>query len=147
MALGTLGNGVAIAVALTSLGATKVYCISADLQWALDDATGAEGPIAVGMASGDLTVGEMVEAIDAQPTSRSDRIPMERARRPVRKAGQFSVFSTHETLNDGKAIRTPLKFYIDEGVELMAYARNRSGATLTTGAVLTVTGTLYMTWA
>ncbi len=146
-ALGALANGIAIAGDTTALGVTKCYLISADLVWSIEDSTSDEGPIDVGLASGDLSVTEIVEGLDAKPTSRSDRIAMERSRRPIRRAGSFAGSGANETLNDGKEIRTKLKFYIDEGIELVAWARNRSGATLTTGAVVNVVGTLFMKWA
>ncbi len=146
MALTTLANGIIVANSVTAFGVTKAYLISADLQWSLDDNTAGEGPIAVGLTSSDLTVTEMAEKLDARPTSKSDIIAMERSRRPVRNSGAFAVSEVGETLNDGKAIRTPLKFVLAEGKELQIFARNKSGATLTTGAVVRVTGTLYMKW-
>ncbi len=147
LALATLANGIALTGDLTALGLTKCYLISADLNWTIEGMTSGQGPIDVGVASGDLTATEIVESLDAKPTSRSDRIPMERSRRPVRRSGSFPSQDVTETLNDGKPIRTKLKFYIDEGIELVAWARNRSGATLAGGAVLNVTGNLFMKWA
>ncbi len=146
MALGTLANGIVLAQSLTSLGVTEAYCISVDIQYALDGLTANEGPIDVGVSTTDLTVTEIVEQLTAQPTSKSDIIAMERSRRPVRKAGSFAGQSPNEILNDGKPIRTRCKFSLAEGKELVLWARNRSGASLTTGATVTVTGTLYMRW-
>ncbi len=146
LSLSTLANGIVLAGNLTTFGVTEAYCISADVQYTLDGLTPNEGPIDVGLSTSDLTVTEIVEQLTAQPTSKSDIIAMERSRRPVRKAGSFAGQSANESLNDGKPIRTRLKFMLAEGKELVLWARNRSGGTLTTGATVTVTGTLFMRW-
>ncbi len=146
LALITLANGVALAGNLTALGVTKAYCISADLSWSIDDLTPGEGPLEVGLSTSDLTVTEIIEKLDAKPTSQSDIIAIERSRRPVRNSGRFSGQPANESLNDGLAIRTPLRFVLAEGKELVMWVRNKSGANLTTGAVVRVVGTLYMKW-
>ncbi len=144
--LGALGEGILVQGALSGLGITKVWVISADLQWSTSNHTPGEGPISVGLASGDLTVGETAEKLDARPTSRSDRIAMERSRRPVRRVGIFPGIAAEETLNDGKSIRTKLGFYLDEGIELNAWARNEDSAQFTTGTLIVVSGMVYMRW-
>ncbi len=146
LALATLANGIVLSDDMTNFGVTKVYCISADLSWSVDDQTVGEGPLVVGLNSGDLSVTEIAEKLDAKPVSQTDRIAMERSRRPVRNTGRFSGAAVGETLNDGQPIRTPLKFILDTGIELALWVRNKSGATLTTGTVVRVTGTLYMRW-
>ncbi len=146
MVLSTLANGIAVAQSITAFGVTKVFIISADLSWSIDDATPLEGPLHVGLNSSDLSVTEIIEKLDAQPTSQSDRIAIERSRRPVRNTGSFAVQTANETLNDGKPIRTPCKWIADTGLEAQIWVRNKSGATLTTGSVVRVTGTLFCRW-
>ncbi len=147
LVLSTLANGVVVATNLTTFGLTKVRCISADLSWSLNGATALEGPIVVGLASGDLSVTEIAEKLDAAPTSRSDRVQMEQGGRPVRSSGRFPVLSSNEVIDNGNMKRTKCPWFVDEGIELLVWARNKSGATLTTGAIVRVQGTLYMTWA
>ncbi len=146
IALSTLAAGVAIAADLTTLGVAKFTVISADLMWTIKGLTAGEGPITVGIANGDLTVSNIGETLDANPTNKSDIIARERARRPVRRAGVFHGLSSEEVLNDGKPIRTKLRTTLDTGVELTMFARNQTGSTLTTGASVFCFGKLYGFW-
>lgn len=146
LALGALTVGTVIAGALTNFGQTRVYCVSADLTYSINNHTATEGPIRVGLASNNLTVTEIAEKLDARPTSQTDVISMERSRRPVRDSGKFSGLETEEVLFDGQEKRVTLKFAVNEGVELAVWARNEDTATFTTGTIVHVTGTLYMRW-
>ncbi len=145
LTLATLASETALTQALTAL-ADDFWIQSMDLNWAIRTATAGEGPIAVGIANGDLSVSEIKEALNASPVSRSDIVNREHARRPVRRVAQFEVLAANESLNDGKPIRTVGKMYLAEGTELNAYAFNQSGASLTTGAVIRIWGTIYGVW-
>ncbi len=147
LALGALAAGATIAGVMTAFGVTRVQCISADLTWSINNHTSTEGPIRVGLANGNLSVTEINEKLDARPTSQTDIIAMERSRRPVRDSGKFSGSATTvEVLNDGEPVRTTLKFPLNEGVELVAWARNEDTAAFTTGTIVHASGTLYMRW-
>ncbi len=146
LSLGALANDATVSSALTALGVTEAYVISADLTYALKGLTGEEGPLRVGLANDDLSVTEINEKLDARPTSQADIVAMERSRRPVRDAGTFGGQTPESVLNEGLPIRTTCKFHLAEGKELAVWIRNKSGATLTTGAVLQVSGTMYMRW-
>lgn len=143
--LGTLADGTVLRSGLTAL-TDDFWFQAADLSWAIDGHTIAEGPIVVGIAHGDLSVTEIKEAIEAKPTNRGDVVAREQARRPVRIIGQFSGDTANEKLNDGKPIRTPVKMYVAEGVELNMFSFNKSGAPLTTGATINIQGYLYGSW-
>ncbi len=147
LALSTLADDTVLGVALigANLG-EDYYALSVDAQWAIRDLTAGEGPILVGFAHDDLSVSEVNEAITAEVTDPDDIIAVERSRRPVRKSGVFPVQNTHEVLNDGKTIRTKLKWSIGNDHNLNCWVRNASGAPLTTGAILEITGTLYGNW-
>ncbi len=144
--LGTLGAGTIGSSAVTGLGVTRVKIISVDLMYSLTGFTSGEGPIVVGIANGDLSNTEIGEALDAQPTSQTDIIANERRRRPVRRMGVFSGVAVSETLNDGKAIRQKLFTTLDEGTELLVWARNQDTSALTTGATVDVFGKVYAEW-
>ncbi len=146
LALGTLGDGVVSSANITQFGTTKFKVVSTDLTWTSLGATPTEGPIQVGIGNADLSNTEMGEALDAQPTSKADIVALERIRRPVREVGAFAVVSANDVLNDGKPIRQKLVTVLDEGIELDVWARNKSGATLTTGHIITVTGRVYGYW-
>ncbi len=146
LALLTLGDETVIANAVTTLGVTKIWAISADLTWSMSLHTPGEGPIQVGLAQGDLTTTEIAESIQASPVSKSDIIAIERARRPVRRTGVFSGAAAAESLNDGRKIRTKLRFTVDTGLEVSMWAMNK-GTALTTGTLISVQGMLYANWA
>ncbi len=122
----------------------KVWAVSADLKWSIRDLTAGEGPIIVGFAHSDYSDAEITEALNATGSwDRSDKVTMEQARRFVREAAAFSG-AAEEVLNDGKAIRTRIGFYIEDGKTLDFWAVNESGATLTTGGVIRVKGTVWL---
>ncbi len=124
-----------------------LYVVSIDAYVAQRDATSGQGPILVGFAHDDLSVAEINEALEAEVTDPDDIIAKERARRPVRKTGLFPVINVGEVLNDGKAIRTKCGWSEGSGAHRIAlWARNQSGATLTTGAIIEWFGTVYGRW-
>jgi len=148
LALSTLASDSLLKVTLTGL-AQDFYCQSVDALWSLRDATVDQGPITIGYANGDLSVTEIIESLDSNPVSESDIVAQERARRPVRYAGQFpGAESANEdlVLNDGRMMRTKLAIMLNEGVELEGWARNESGAALTGSAVIEVRGKIYGYW-
>ncbi|MFQ0997904.1 hypothetical protein [Gilliamella sp. CG33] len=145
LALLTLADTIVLSADITAI-TQSAYMISADLTWAVRGLTAGEGPIEVGLASADLTDVEIAEALDASPVNESDIIARERTRRPVRHVGVFAGVLTEETLNDGKKIRSKVKMAMGEGTDLEMYARNESGANLTTGAVIEVAGKVYLNW-
>ncbi len=144
--LATLANGIVVDADLLDL-ADDVNLISADLQASILGLTAGEGPIEVGVNSDALTVTQVLEAITASPTSRGDRIALERTSRPVRSLGTFSGVGTEEVLNNGLPIRIKLKFALSQNQVLRLFALNLSGATLTTGAVVRLSGKIYATWS
>ncbi len=144
--LGTLASNIVVAADLIAALTEDLYVISADLMWSRLNAADGEGPIQVGIAHGDLSVTEIGENLNANVTGPDNIIQMERARRPVRKAGMFSGLAGDEVLNDGKEIRSRIKFSIGDGQAVLAWAVNRSGATLTTGGLVRVDGTIYGRW-
>ncbi len=123
-----------------------IFVISIDSLWAIRDLTSGETPIEVGFAHGDLQVSELIATLVVELTDPDDIIAREVARRPVRRAGVFGASGTDLVLNDGKHIRTTMKISIGDGHNVSVWAANRSGATLTTGAIVEFSGTLYGRW-
>ncbi len=149
LALSTLGNGAALSANL--LGAVfgeDIFIISVDIMFSMDTLTSGEVPIIVGLSHSDLSDTEIVEALVAELTDPDDIIAKERARRPVRKVGAFVVENSAGdiALNDGKPIRQKVKFSVGDGHNLDMFAFNNSGATLTTGAIVSFDGTIYGRW-
>lgn len=135
-----------IAVLATSFG-EDIYIISVDVLTTLRNHTLGEVPIVVGFAHGDLTTSEIQEGLDASVTSPDLIVERERSRRPIRRIGVFGRPDiAAQTLADGRIQRIRLKFSIGNDKDLVVWARNHSGAVLTTGAILEVQGTIYGRW-
>ncbi len=139
-------NTVLPATLFSSAFGEDIYVISIDASWILAGSSSQEGPIFVGFAHGDLSAAEILEALDAEQTDPDDRIAKERSSRPIRRVGGFDAQIANETLNHGVNIRTPMKMSIGNDHFVDAWAVNRSGATLTTGAIIHVNGTLFGRW-
>ncbi len=146
LALGALADNTVKNVAVGPAFAEDIRIKSVDCLWTLRDATPGEGPITVGFAHSDYSITEIAEALNVAFTSQGSKIEKEQASRLVRKVGTFPVLAADEVLNNGVPIRTRLNWLINDGFELDAFAINRSGAIMTTGAIVTLPGTIYGTW-
>ncbi len=147
MALGTLADETVQATGLTPVFGEDIYIISVDITAIIRDLTGGEVPLYIGLAHGDLSVGEILEALNAEVINPDDIIARERARRPVRKIGGFADgIGVNLSLNDGRKIRQKVGFSVGEGFSLDVWIKNQSGATLTTGAILEIDGVIYGRW-
>lgn len=146
LALSTLANNTALAGDIIDLN-DDIRVISSDLTWTLRDLTAGEGGIDVGLNADAYTVAQIAEALDASPSDRGDQVSLEHSRRKVRLVGTFDGQLANEVLNDGKKIRTrKLYWNFAADRDLQMFAMNRSGATLTTGSELKVSGVLYCQW-
>lgn len=150
LALGALVDGVIVKANVhTGLFAEDFFAISADLQVSVRDITVGEGfPASWGLNHSDYNVGEVAEHIDVSLLGRGSKIEQERLRRLVRNGGQFEFNSASRIgfIPMGPSRRIPLRFMIQEGFALEIWHRNRSGATMTTGAQLEWHGTVYGRW-
>ncbi len=123
------------------------FCYSLDGSWSKQDNTVGEGPIRVGLADPDLTDAEVEEHLEVSAVAPEDRIDRERSGRWVRKVGSFSGELVDDNLNDGVVIRTKVRRLIHEGQSpLRFWAWNESGAALTTGTNIRLSGNLYGRW-
>ncbi len=147
LTLSTLGSGVVL-VSKSDNFEREFYAISADLTWSIRGLTLAEGPIDVGVAHGDYTVTEIKENLDLTGMEDpSDMIATEQGRRKVRRSGRFSGVAANEVLNDGKDIRTPIRFPLVGTVAQVGFwAHNLGAGALTTGAVIQCFGKIYGRW-
>ncbi len=144
--LDTLADNTVIKANTITFG-EDIFVLSVDGVWSIRGQTANEGPISVGYAHSDLSVAEIKEALDASLTDPDDIIAKERTRRPVRRVGSFrSNLNNSEVLDDGKVIRTKIKFSVGDSHSLAFYAQNRSGGVLTTGAIILLEGVIYGRW-
>ncbi len=144
--LGAVGDKGMVKNDLTAFGITKFRCVATDLIWTANGQTVNEAPILFGVANSNLSTAEIAEMLDAVPNSQTDIIALERVRRPVRQIGVFHGQSVNTIINDGKVVRTKFHTVLDEGTEVTAWARNESGATLTTGMTIHCFGRVYGYW-
>ncbi len=146
-ALATLADNTVIGAQL--LGATfneDIDIKSIDATWSLDTQTVGEGPIEVGYNHDDLSVTEILEALDVKLLGPGSLIEKERVSRPVRRVGSFAGQVANEVLFNGRTERRTIKFLVNSGHAMALYAVNRSGGQLTGGAILSVTGMIYGVW-
>ncbi len=147
LALGTLADETVIKADLTAVFGEDLYIISVDALWALRDHTPGETPLQLGFSHGDLSTAEVLENLNAEVINPDDIIAKERARRPVRTVGHFSKGGVGEqTLNDGKLLRTKVKFMVGNGFSLSFWVCNRNGSSLTTNAIVEINGVIYGRW-
>ncbi len=146
LALLTLANDVAVEVTAIPALEQDFEIISTHLLMNLREATPTEGPIEVGFAASDYTVGEIVEALDASPL-RNAGVEMERSRRKVRSYGSFKGQLAQEELNDGLFVKRKMYLSISAGqVTGSVFAVNRSGSALAGGTILEISGIHWGRW-
>ncbi len=146
LALGTLADETVVAGNLFASNSTRdSYIVSIDWSASMRNHTAAEGPVEIGFAHDDYTVGEIAECLDAGASfDPGNKVAQEQARRLVRTAGIFSGLTTDETLHLGTPKRTTMKFLVSQGFNVSFWARNRNGSALTTGSVIELSGKAYM---
>ena len=145
LSLGALVDDTVILAEIANL-TEDFYAVGAKLNWSIRSATSGEVPITVGMAHSDYSATEIEECIDSALTGPGSKIEQERSRRLVRTVGAFVTSGADLVLDEGREIKTPLKFMIQDGHGLAFWAKNQSGGTLAGGAVLRITGHYYGRW-
>ncbi len=147
LSVGAIGNGIVEQAALTAVLQNEYRVTSVDVVWAMRDHTAAEGPITVGFSHPDYTDTEVLECLTASVLSPSHKVQQEQESRLVRVVGTFPGILAEESLNDGKPIKTKLNWLVADGdVACNIFALNSSGATLTDGSDIVVTGQINGFW-
>lgn len=145
LVLSTLADVTALAQNMGDTVKGRTFALSAELTWAIRSLTVGEGPIAVGLAHSDYTSAEIEEYIEnAGGWDEGDLVSQEISKRKIRHVGTFSGEAAEEVLNDGEPIKTTLKFILNDATTLKVWAYNRSGAALTTGAIVNTIGHVWL---
>ncbi len=146
LVLSTLADNAITTAALQVL--TQDFDVrSIDALCTIDGVTLGDGPLQVGWAQSNLIGAEIVEYLDAAPTSQTDVPAIEHAKRRVRSLGAFRGSAGSETLNDGKPIRSRMFIRVPDGDAVAdMWLVNRSGAALQTGAIVHFQGKIYGHW-
>ncbi len=148
LALGTLNDNIVISSATIDSIEQDFDIVTTHCFWTLRDHTAGEGPIVVGISEQGYSVAEIAECNDASPLSQYGPA-YERSRRKIRTAGVFRGQVADETINDGEVVKTKLflrGFAHSTFAVARLWAQNRSGANLTTGAVVDVQGVHWGRW-
>ncbi len=146
LALGTLADETVLSNSISQVFGEDLYVISVDITLGLRGHTASETPIMFGLAHSDLTDAEILEALNAEVTDPDDIIAKERAKRPVRKIGGFYGTIAEPVFNDGKKYRQKMAFTVGDGHDISLWAKNQSGAALTTGTIIEYDGVIYGRW-
>ncbi len=146
LVLGTLANATLVGGAFDENVNERTLALSMEATWGLSNLTVGEGPIAVGIAHSDYTDAEVEEVIENTGSwNEGSLVEQEIAKRKVRIVGMFDGGTqTDEVLNDGKPIKTTMKWVLLQGQSIRLWAYNRASATLTTGAAVILQGHIWL---
>ncbi len=136
--LGTLASNTAILTALPSV-TEKPLLSSIKTTWGLAGVTPADnvGPVIVGYSHSDYTLSEVEAWIErgAGSWSQGDKIAQEISNRLIRKVGQFAIpaaVGESTTLNDGKPIKTKLRWMLITGQTINIWTYNAGSVAFST---------------
>lgn len=108
--------------------------------------TAGEGPIVVGLCELSLSVGQIKEALEADPQLLRDVPSAEQGNRRVFPIWQVPSLRTSDSeIVRMKDVRWPWK-NMEEGMGIKVFAFNNSGSTLTTGTTVIVFGAAVTEW-
>lgn len=148
LALSTLASSTMVGADMVTSGNNEYRWLSLKGYWSLRNHTSGEGPITFGIAHSDYSDTEIEQFLENENMlNRGDLVSTrEIGRRLVRRLGQFSGVSTDEVVNDGKPLHTRVNWAMAEGSVPRMWAYNFSGATLTTGSVVSFQGKMTIRW-
>ncbi len=144
-----IGVGALASSAITStvLGTTvvdKLFLISLRNRIALRDNTAGDGPLYLVVAHSDYTDPEILEWWNSQGSwDQGDKVAQEQARRKCRLVGVFAGELANENLEEGRSVRTTLKFMVEDGDTLNFAVINEGGTIRTTGGIVEIKGQAF----
>ncbi len=142
--LGALGAGSIFAEDYDDSVSEKMFLLSIEATFALGEHTPDQGPITFGVAHSDYTSAEITEWFAATNNwDTGNKVAQEFARRKIRQVGTFSGALAQEVLNDGRPIKTRLRFGLESGQTLQTWAINEDTSTLTTGTRISTNGQIW----
>ncbi len=143
LALVTLASDTALTVAAVAAAGGAYRLVTVKASYAMRSMAAGDGPLTVGWAHGDYSVTEIKECMEAQAAiNQGNKVAQEQANRLIRIVGTFT--GGDSTLNDGRPIKTRLNWLITIGQVPNIFAFNEDSGSLTTGALMTVQGDIYI---
>ncbi len=144
LALGALASGSIVVVDFDDSVNDSTFLLSLEAVWSIQDKTPDQGSIAFGVAHSDYSSTEIGEWFSATGAwDMGDLVAREFNARKIRQIGSFAGALAQETINNGLAVKTPLKFMIEEAQTLQVWAINEDASPLTTGAVISCNGKVW----
>ncbi len=145
LALGALANASLVSGIFGETVQNRTFAISMEAVWTLRDTTALEGGVLVGVAHSNYTDAEIEEFIENTGSwDEGDLSNQEIGKRKIRIVGSFPAVTSDMVLNDGKPIKTKLGFILNQGISLRLWGYNRSGAALTTGSIVLISGWAWL---
>ncbi len=149
LALSTLADDTVLKANVhTGVFTEDFFAISADIQVMVRNLTSGEGePSSWGLNHSDYTAPEVNEYLNVSLLGRGSKIEQERLKRLVRNGSQLVHLTAEDELIPlDRSHRVKMRFMIQEGFAIEIWVKNRSGAPLTTGAIMEWNGTIYGRW-
>ncbi len=151
LAIGALAASDVISGTVTNVAADKLRFISLHASWGIAN-LGAliDDAFTFGVAHSDYSAAEIEECLESGASiDLGDKVAQEQANRLVREIGQIDGMGGTGaqgglSFNDGKPVRTKLNWLMSAGDALQIWVRNNSGVVYTTGALLTISGRLWV---
>ncbi len=142
--IGALAAAAITSGILVTNGTETIYLISADLTWSYAEHAAGQGTMECGLAHGDYSNTEITEWYnEGSVLIHDDKIVIEKSRRQCREAVTLQGSLAQEVANDGKAIRTPLRFTLESGQTLSMWVRNNDPNAFSGNTLVRCSGTLF----
>lgn len=151
--LSTLGPATVISDPVDDTVIEEAFVSSVDATWSIkgyDQSQATAGPVSCGWAHSDYTSAEIEEWIESQGSwDQGDLRSQEIAKRKIKWVGTFEADIASGnlsivTLNDGRPIKTKLRWMLSTGQTLRMWAYNTGAAALDTGSLVRAMGTAHI---
>ena len=143
--LSTTGAGTVVSEPFDETVNERTFALSIDAVYSLRNLTAGQGPILIGIAHSDYTSAEIEEWIENTGSwNEGNLTEQEISKRKIRQIGIFDGEVADEVMNDGVAIKIPLKFILNQGQGLRLWVYNKSGAAFTDGAYVYADGKCWL---
>ncbi len=149
--VGALASAALVASSVTNNASDKLRFISLVASFGISNRGAVvDDAYSFGLAHSDYTAAEIEECIEAGGSiDLGDKIAAEQANRLVREIGTINAISGTSAAagipwNDGKPVKIKLNWLMAAGDSLKLWVRNNSGTVYTTGANLSIAGSLWV---
>ncbi len=119
----------------------RSFLLSTYMVYAIRDQALGQGPKRLYWAHSDYSLAQIEEFIELQTGwGEGSKVSQEIGRRKIRLIGEFQGDVADEVMNEGRILKTVLKFIVNAGQGLNLVTYNDSGVSLTTGSIVEFKG-------